>query len=85
MRRVAAFVLAALTVMACTPGTLATVGPGGESRPGNPDVYERIESETDCAALQEEFDTAEAGPPSEWKVPYMEAADARMRELGCYD
>jgi len=72
-------------------------GPGGRprpadapavsnpDRPGNPAVYARIEAETDCAALQREFDTAEAGPAREWKVPYMEGADARMREVGCYE
>lgn len=79
-----------LTLVACGPGgnpsrpnaPAVTTSP---ERPGNPAVYARIEGETDCAALQSEFDTAESGPPSDWKVPYMEAADARMREVGCYE
>ncbi len=61
------------------------LGSSGGARPGNAAIYERIAAETDCGALQAEFDTAEAGPPSDWKVPYMEAAEARMREVGCYD
>lgn len=62
-----------------------------DDRPGNPDVYERIETSTDCVALQAEFDTAmdnveryEAGSP-EREVPmaYAEAANDRIEELGC--
>ena len=80
-----------LTLVACG-------GPGGTpsrpnppavttapERPGNPAVYARIEAETDCAVLQQEFDTAQSGPSTDWKVPYMEAADARLREVGCYE
>lgn len=56
-----------------------------ESRPGNPEVYERIAAETDCAELQASFDRAYSGPRRPWRVDYMEAADDRMREIGCYD
>lgn len=78
-----------LAVVACGPGgtparSNVPEGVTTPERPGNAAVYERIEAETDCGALQDEFDTAEAGPPSDWKVPYMEAADARMQELDCY-
>lgn len=84
----------ALTVLACL---LAVAGCGGgdsgaEPRPGSPDVYERIAGLEDCAALQEEFDTAsanhdraEAGSEqAEAATAYMQAADERMREVGCY-
>lgn len=55
-------------------------------------MYDRIESVTDCAALQEEFDTAmdnaEAPTPGDPRrkasISYAEAADDRMREVGCY-
>ena len=63
-----------------------------EPRPGSESVYERIDSETDCAELQEEFDTAmghaDRYPPGddrrETSLAYAEAADDRMREVGCY-
>lgn len=68
-----------------------------DRRPGSADVYARIESSTDCGALQRDFDTAEAnhqrevraGPErrrfQEITLSYMTAADDRMREIGCYD
>ncbi len=67
-------------------------GGGDTGRPGNPVVYERIQSLTDCVALQTEFDTAagnhdraEAGSSAaEAATGYMEAADERMKELDCY-
>lgn len=59
---------------------------------GNPDVYARILSENDCAALQAEFDQAEANlqlqdPGTDqykWGLGYMAASDARMQTLSCY-
>lgn len=62
------------------------------ARPGNAAVYERIDALTDCDALQAEFDQADtngqrqraAGQSSAASISYMEAADARMRELDCY-
>lgn len=61
-------------------------------RIGDATVYQRIESTTDCAALQREFDTAmtnvERLPAGDErrKVPmsYAEAADKRMEALHCY-
>jgi peptidyl-tRNA hydrolase len=65
-----------------------------ESRPGNPKVYARIEAMTDCGQLQEQFDIAEANQfrdidrgrtdLAEASTAYMQAADERMREVGCY-
>jgi hypothetical protein len=60
-----------------------------ESRPGDPAVYARIAKMTDCDALQEQFDLAERTHQrgGEWGpigTAYMQAADDRMREVGCY-
>lgn len=60
---------------------------------GNQDVYNKILSLTDCALLQEEFDIASennqraAAGTAEHKetTGYMVAADARMKELSCYE
>jgi hypothetical protein len=60
--------------------------------PGDPAVYQRIASLTDCTMLQAEFDQAEenngrvpaGSDQAEWTLAYMEAADARMQEVGCY-
>lgn len=64
----------------------------GDDRPGDPEVYDRIGSLTDCEAVQAEFDTASANnaretPGSdlaEATLGYMEAAADRLDELGCY-
>lgn len=58
-------------------------------RPGNPGVYARIAKMTDCDALQEQFDLAErthqrGGDWGPIGTAYMQAADDRMREVGCY-
>jgi hypothetical protein len=65
-----------------------------ESRPGDPSVYARIAKMTDCAKLQDQFDLAEqtsrrpGGPAgaswSEIGIAYMQAADERMKKVGCY-
>jgi hypothetical protein len=62
-------------------------------RPGSADVYSRIDAETDCKNLQNEFDMAQANHKRDLNsgavdldkvdTSYMEAANARMRELGC--
>lgn len=62
-------------------------------RPGSADVYSRIEAETECEALQGEFDAAQANHNQDVNrgaadldkidTSYMEAANARMRDLGC--
>lgn len=61
-------VAAALLLAAC-----------GGSPPPNP-VIERIEATSSCDRLQGEFDWASARD----KVAEMEAADGRMKSLGCY-
>lgn len=56
-------------------------------------AYEEILKMTDCAKLQEQFDTAagnndRARPGTKafrWTMGYMEAADNRMRAIGCYN
>lgn len=66
---------------------------GDGDQPGQSAVYERIAALTDCAELQSEFDRAsanngreEAGSTGfEITLSYMQAADDRMREVGCYD
>jgi hypothetical protein len=77
----------------------ALEGMGGDSgsdpsqrRQGDPAVYERIESEAECQALQGEFDqamdNAEARQPGDplpdVSLDYAEAADARLEEVDCY-
>lgn len=64
-----------------------------ETRPGNPDVYARIEAMTDCGDLQEQFDIAmdsadrrDSGDPLRTaSLAYAKAADDRMQKLDCYD
>jgi hypothetical protein len=74
-RRVLLLVGPALVAM-----TLLTGCPDS-SPPSNPAVISRINSETDCSELQGEFDRAEANHHTD----YMQAADRRMRTIGCYD
>lgn len=62
---------------------LALVGcsaPAEAPKAGSESVYQRIESLSDCELLQQEFNTAE----SHSNIEYMEAADKRMQEVGCY-
>lgn len=54
---------------------------GGDEPDTNRAVTERIEALEDCAALQEEFDRADRNG----RTDYMEEADSRMREIGCYE
>ena len=71
---------------------ILTACAGEADRPGSPAVYDRIEAETDCSALQDEFDTAMAGAEGRRSgddlrhasLAYAQAADRRMRKLGCY-
>jgi hypothetical protein len=57
---------------------------------GNSDVYSKILAMTDCAALQHEFDQAEANLQApgtqqrQWGMGYMNASDSRMKDIGCY-
>lgn len=81
-------------VLMIAAGTLYVCGSGEDGTPaGNPATHARIRAMTDCAALQEAFDTAAANfdraqkgtPQSGWSVAYMKTADERMEEIGCYD
>jgi hypothetical protein len=61
--------------------------------PGDQAVYARIAGMTDCAALQKEFDTAATNHDADLKrgtldlakisTAYMQAAQDRMRAVGC--
>lgn len=59
---------------------------------GNRDVYIKILTLADCAALQEEFNIAYSNNSREtpgsdqfkWTLGYMTAADDQMKYLGCY-
>jgi hypothetical protein len=63
-------------------------------RPGAPEVYEQIEGSTDCDDLQSTFDRAYRNhslaadrydeAEMKWTGGYMDAADQRMRDIGCY-
>jgi hypothetical protein len=65
-----------------------------ETRPGSAVVYQRIEAMTSCAKLQAESDRAKTYHSRELKAgdvdmakvstSYMEAADARIQEIGCH-
>lgn len=74
---------------------LATPSPAGkyfEEYGGRIEAYEEIFSLSDCAKLQEKFDTASENNKREkpgtagfkWTLGYMTASDDRMKELGCY-
>lgn len=81
----ALFVLAALAFVAYV---LVVISLQEREPVGNPAVFARISSLTDCAALQDEFDVADGnrrfGADNRAQLAYMDAADERMRELGCY-
>lgn len=68
-----------LSLGACSSGD----GGGGANLPAS--VVSRIEAETNCPALQREFDNAEANRAinGERAVAYMKMAEDRMREIGC--
>lgn len=86
------WLMIALSVFGCI-AIVKMVRDGG-GRPGESSVYERIETETDCAILQAEFNAANANHArdvsrgrndlAEIDRSYMEAADTRMREVRCY-
>jgi len=87
-----AFIVLWLASLACGASVPKTADDYMQEYGGNPDVYNRILSLTDCTLLQEEFDIAsennQRATPStaEHKetTGYMVAADARMKELDCY-
>ena len=77
----------AIVVVVLGGGVLLGFTQGG--RPGSPDVYARMDAEMDCAVLQAEFDQASynhdhIASNKDASLAYMEYADERMREVGCY-
>ncbi len=75
------------------PALLIIIGCSATPEPlGDPAVLADIEATTDCTELQSTFDTAaanhersvEGGDGAAVTLAYMQAADARMLELGCY-
>lgn len=81
-------------VEAAVAALVLSAGCGGDDggRPGQAQVYDRIEATEDCQELQETFDraaanneTAGSAEEREWTLGYMEAADERMKAVGCYD
>jgi hypothetical protein len=69
----------------------APLSPDDAREAGNPEVYDRIASETDCAELQRERDTAKANAENRKDDPrrqsilesYADAAQDRMDEQHC--
>ena len=84
MRPIIAALTAVVALVSCGNSTT-------QERPGNPAVFDDIATETDCTALQETFDRAEANywraePESDergWTLEYMKAANERMVDIGC--
>lgn len=90
---VVSLVIVALVGVACEQ--LGDPSVDGGIRPGDPEVYQRIESMEDCDALKSEYlDWIEAAARIQqgeddprrlqrvWR-DYADAADARMSELDC--
>lgn len=93
--RILVATLAALTLSACWTPPGPPVGGNDEGAPqGNPATYQRINSLTDCVALQAEFDRFERAHRqfidsrdlgnAEVATDYMATVDDRMRIVGCY-
>jgi PBP1b-binding outer membrane lipoprotein LpoB len=88
MKRTALVVALALLLVGCSEEEES--GDGVE-RIGSADVYDRIESMSDCDELQEEFDTAmdnvERQPAGldarDIPMSYAEAAENRRQQLDC--
>lgn len=73
-------------------GAVVGCNNGGTAPQRDDSVTQAINSSTDCAALQDMFDAydeahglADALEDKERFTDYMQAADARMREVGCYE
>jgi hypothetical protein len=82
-RLIFAVLILSLVMLACgsSAPTLKTTDDFIKEFGGNPDVYDRLLSMTDCSKLQDEFDIADENK----NIGYMSAADQRMKEIGCYD
>lgn len=89
--RAVTLAFAALALVACSSSSAETSG----RTPGNPETYQRINSLTDCVALQAEFDrfdrehdaflAASNITNAEVATDYMYAVDEQMRRVGCYN
>lgn len=87
-------VAAIVGLVALSAGDSPTTGSTTSSQPGSTAVYAEIASETNCVELQSMFDRADANGKAararhnlvmaKVTTAYMEAADARMRAIGCY-
>lgn len=91
-QRVAVVILSALLLVACDSDGGDAGGNNYQAEyGGSASVYARIAGLSDCAALQEEFDTAadnndraEPGTPQHRQtLGYMTAALDRMEAVGC--
>lgn len=80
--------------LAAAAAALALAGCGGaDSKPGNQAVYDRIAAESDCAAVQHEFDVSLRNHDrdlnrgrvdlAEIDTSYSQAAEDRLEALGC--
>lgn len=77
-----------------SPAAAGGGGSAGSSSYASNPVYRRIYGMTDCVALQAEFDIADenasrlqdAGRYEDARLPikYMDWADDRMQDVGCY-
>lgn len=89
MKRLIIFGFAAIAGIGVISAAGSSDGMAPTSRPGSPAVYAGIAAEISCTALQASFDRAEAthqrgGSWGPIGTSYMEAADTRMRTIGCY-
>ena len=82
----------AFTLAGCGGSSNDPAVENNERTVGNPAVISRIENSTSCTELQREFDIAmdnvdarEPGDPKrDLGMTYADAADNRLREIGCY-
>ena len=85
------WILFALIAFLLFAGVVKGGATGGKDRPGDPDVYEHIESLTDCSALEAELESAQSAageaqadsPELEAAVAYEEAAFDRLEHESC--
>lgn len=88
-----------VTIALVVVGTLGCIGASWwedrtpATRPGDPAIYQLIESSTNCTMLQQEFDAADVrrkaalsrgnNDSAEVNLSYMRAAEDRMSRLDC--
>lgn len=91
--KVILIVVLGIVAIGVVVGIVATRGPGTPpARPGSAVVYDRIASLTDCGQLQREFDTASTNRDRDVSrssdlaavdLSYMQAAQDRLKAVGC--